>query len=874
MQLSSDRRRVVALLGPTNTGKTHLAMERMLARPSGMMGFPLRLLARENYDKACKIKGRLQVALITGEEKIIPPAPRYFICTVESMPTDKPVEFLCIDEVQMCADPDRGHIFTERVLKARGISETMFLGAETIRPLLGALVPDCEFETRARISTLSYTGFRKVTRLPARSAIVAFSANQVYGLAELVKRQRGGAAVVLGALSPRTRNAQVGMYQAGEVDYLVATDAIGMGLNMDVDHVAFAGTRKFDGRRRRRLSPAELAQAAGRAGRHMNDGTFGATADEPPLDRKAVEAIERHEFDAIRQLSWRASKLDFSSVNALRRSLNARPPHDALKRAREADDEVFLEKLLDMADIADIARSETAVRLLWDVCQIPDFEKVLSDAHAGLLSSIYKHLTGTGGRLPADWMEARVHRLDHLDGDINTLTQRIATVRTWTYISFQSAWIDNPVSWQDRTREIENKLSDALHERLTHRFVDRNTAALVRRISGRESLLAAIRDDGEVLVEGVPAGRLNGFRFTAMESAAAGAGKAVTSAVQRALRDEIRKRVKLFLDVEDGAITFAALSGDEAGRIMWDGAPLARLVKGGDIRHPRIHLNINAMLGAAERGAVQSRLESWLASHLAEKFAAVDKLREGEGLDGAARGVAFQLWEALGSLPRRQLEDGLKVCGKESRYKLRRLGVVIGRETVYQNIMLKPTQAGLRGLLWCLANGVSPVPGPPAPGLCSIETDPALPAAFYDAVGFRALKGMAVRVDILERVAEKAWELSASGPFKAGPELMNPAGCGPEELHRILKSFGFKTWEEEGARMYRAAKRPDAGRKQPKRMEAGESPKPRGGRKPGKRDDKREAGPRTYQAAPPKGEGKTGIDPGNPFARLAELKTG
>ncbi|MCH7487528.1 MAG: hypothetical protein IIC04_11130, partial [Proteobacteria bacterium] len=587
MDMTTPRARIVAVLGPTNTGKTHLAMDRMLGHRSGMIGFPLRLLARENYDRAVDLKGRSQVALITGEEKIVSPGARYFLCTVESMPVDRQVAFLGVDEIQMCADPDRGHVFTDRLLNARGQDETMFMGAETIRPLIRRLVPEAEFLSRPRFSTLTYSGPRKVTRLAPRSAVVAFSAADVYSLAELVRRHRGGAAVVLGSLSPRTRNAQVAMYQAGEVDYLVATDAIGMGLNMDVDHVAFAGTRKFDGRHLRDLTPPELAQIAGRAGRHMNDGTFGTTNNIGPLDADTVARIENHHFEPLKFLCWRNPDLDFSSLAALQKSLTEPPRTPGLIKAREAADEQALRHLARDPEIAARAATPASLRLLWDVCRIPDFGKVMSEAHCRLLGAIYEHLSGPGGRLPKDWMAAQVTRLDRADGGIETLSARIAAIRTWTYVSHHPDWLDDAPGWQERTRAIEDKLSDALHRGLTQRFVDKRAAILVKRIKERDRLLAAVDGSGEVTVEGHCVGRLEGFRFVPDEDGGGlggdfegAAAKAVSGAAERALRDEIASRLKI---LEADADDKFELTPDESGwprRIAWRGAAVARLAAG------------------------------------------------------------------------------------------------------------------------------------------------------------------------------------------------------------------------------------------------------------------------------------------------------
>src|SRR6476646_997199 len=494
--------RLVAMLGPTNTGKTHLAIERMLDHQSGMIGFPLRLLARENYDRVVKLRGARAVALITGEEKILPPNPSYFVCTVESMPLDRAVEFLAVDEIQLCADPERGHVFTARLLHARGLQETMFLGADTIRPLMRRLVPGVDYVSRPRFATLSYTGYKKVTRLPPRSAVVAFASADVFSLAELIRRQRGGTAVVLGALSPRARNAQVGMFQAGEVDYLVATDAIGMGLNMDLDHVAFARLAKFDGRGPRRLSSAEIGQIAGRAGRHMSNGTFGTTADEGLLEPDIVAAVEEHRFEALTRISWRNSNLRFNSVGALLHSLDERPSAPGLVQVRDADDHRALQLLSRNTDVVDLATNPGAVRLLWEVCQIPDFRKVMSDSHARFLAHCFVHLAGPSERLPTVWVGRQMAQLDRLDGDIDTLMARIAHIRTWTYITHRGDWIEAAGEWQERARGIEDRLSDALHDRITQRFVDRRSAFLVRHLSGAGELLASVDKDGAVRVEG------------------------------------------------------------------------------------------------------------------------------------------------------------------------------------------------------------------------------------------------------------------------------------------------------------------------------------------------------------------------------------
>ena len=853
MELSTQRQRILAVLGPTNTGKTHLAMERLLAYPSGIIAFPLRLLARENYDRAVKQKGKGQVALITGEEKILPEGARYFLCTVEAMPLDRPVDFLAIDEIQMCADPDRGHMFTERLLKARGRYETMFLGAETIRPLIQQLVPEAEFMTRPRMSVLRYSGHKKVTRLPPRSAVVAFSAAQVYALAELVRRQRGGAAVVLGALSPRTRNAQVAMYQAGEVDYLVATDAIGMGLNMDIDHVAFAGISKFDGRHRRNLAPAELAQIAGRAGRAMNDGTFGTTADQRSLDPDLAEAIEGHKFDPLAKIFWRNGNLDFSSVHALKHALARPAPSGGLVRARAAEDEQALALLLRDETVTDRAQTPEAVRLLWDVCQVPDFQGVMTDAHATLLGTIYKYLTGPEARLPEDWMAAQVKRLDRPDGDIDALTQRIAHIRTWTYVSFHGAWLNDALHWQGRTRAIEDKLSDALHDRLTQRFVDKSTAHLMMKLKDTPDLMAAVTISGDVVVEGHPVGHLKGFQFDAAGAGGDAAAKAIAAAAGRALKGEFRRRVLALEKAGDGEISLAPLEGPDAGVILWDGVPVGRLIRGESLLRPAVRVQASELLDAQGRDRVAKRLDAWMADHLGALFRdllALDKA----SLTGAAKGLVFRLREAYGSLPRAAVDEQLALIPRDARRDLRAAGIRIGRETVFLPALVRPAPAAMRGFLWCLAQGRRPVPAP-APGRVSVPAG-RLPGEYWEQVGFRRFGKVALRIDMVERIAGKAWELAkANGKagFMATADLLSLAGCNAADMAQILRGLGFKGRQAEDGMRFRPAARGGRGQD----AEAPAQAKGKAGRK----------GKARPKAPAPAVE----IDPHSPFAKLKDL---
>lgn len=602
--------KLTAVLGPTNTGKTYMAMERLLGHRSGMIGFPLRLLARENYDRAVKSIGVEACALVTGEEKIVPRGARYFFCTVESMPLDRAVAFIAIDEIQLAADIERGHIFTDRLIRARGLDETMFMGSDAATPWVKLLAPGIEIVNRPRFSTLSYAGTKKITRLPPRSAAVAFSAADVYAIADLIRRQRGGTAIVMGALSPRTRNAQIDLYQAGEVDYLVATDAIGMGLNMNVGHVAFAALKKFDGRSLRALSRAEIGQIAGRAGRHMTDGTFGTTADVGPMDPDLIEAVENHRVDPIHFLMWRNTELDFRSVDSLLKSLDARPPHPGLVRQQEAIDHQSLAALARDEEIRALAQGKGRVALLWDVCQIPDFRKLMTDAHLRLLGQIFRHLASGGlgiGRLPSDWIADQMSRLDRVDGDIDYLTQRIAYIRTWSYIAQRSDWLSDARHWQERAQEIEDRLSDALHEALTQRFVDRRHAALHRRMSEGQKLDAVFDDAGGVTVEGHEVGQLKGLDFFPAVDAHAEEARPLLSAARRVLGPAMGQRVADLIASPDGDFKL-----DAVGAVTWRDNPLAHLIRGDQPLRPMIELKPIDLIDGRQRQAIEQRLRPWL----------------------------------------------------------------------------------------------------------------------------------------------------------------------------------------------------------------------------------------------------------------------
>ncbi|HEX6015253.1 MAG TPA: helicase-related protein [Geminicoccaceae bacterium] len=782
--------RVVAVLGPTNTGKTHFAVERMLAHRSGMMGFPLRLLAREIFDRVVAVKGRAACALITGEEKVGPEDARYLVCTVEAMPLQREVAFLAVDEIQLGADDERGHVFTDRLLHARGIEETMFLGSGTIRPILRRLVPEAEIVGRPRFSVLSFAGDSKLHRLPRRSAVVAFSASEVYTLAEVIRRQKGGAAVVLGALSPRTRNAQVAMYQAGEVEHLVATDAIGMGLNMDVAHVAFAGLTKFDGSEQRRLRPTEMAQIAGRAGRHMANGTFGATNGCEPFEDREVEAIEGHAFPPLKALRWRNSELDFASVEALLESLDRPPRADCLVKARDAVDHRSLAFLSRRDEVRVAARGVERVRLLWQVCQIPDFRKTLTDAHLHLLGTVFRHLTGPRGVLPNDWVGGMIAQLERFDGDIDALVSRIAHVRTWTYVSHRASWLADAAHWQERAREVEDRLSDALHERLTQRFVDRRTSALVRSLRERGEHDAAVVDpSGEVSVDGHVVGRVDGLNFTLVGSNDLEADRRLlAAAARRAALPALRRKAAELVAVGDAEFCL-----DERDAVRWRDAVVARLRPGPGVLTPRVEPVLDGALDGQTQRDVRRRLERWLEAWVGRRLRALKALERASGgaeLGGAGRGIAFRLAERLGCLRREEAEALMPELGDADRRILARLGVRFGLLHLYVAELLKPAANEARARLLRVSRGC-PAELPP-PGRTVLRPAPAGPPEDLLAVGFAGFGGFALRVDILERVAARVRaEARRAARFAAPPALAAEAGLSRDELGVLIAALGF-----------------------------------------------------------------------------------
>lgn len=812
--IESRIRNVTAVLGPTNTGKTHLAIERMIGHKSGIIGLPLRLLAREVYDKICAKVGVEHVALVTGEEKIKPDKVRYWVATVEAMPLDVEVEFVAIDEVQLAADPDRGHVFTDRILNARGTAETLLLGAQTMHEAISDLIPGANFISRPRLSRLNYIGQKKITRIPTRSAVVAFSANDVYSIAELVRRQRGGTAVVLGALSPRTRNAQVELYQSGDVDFIVATDAIGMGLNLDVNHVAFTAMRKFDGAQHRDLHPAEIGQIAGRAGRHMNDGTFGVTGECPTLDAELVEKLETHNFDSVRMLQWRNRSLDFAGLEALQRSLRETPTEPRLMRARSADDELALEAMSRDAEVVALAGLPGAVERLWDVCQIPDYRKISHQNHAELVADIFKAISSEAETIPEDWFAEQVAFSDRVDGDIDTLSTRLAHIRTWTYVANRADWLKDPVHWQGKTRAIEDRLSDALHERLTQRFVDERTSALMRGMREKSELSAEIGEDGALEVENHNVGHLKGFCFQLEGQADGVHARALRGAAAQVLSRELAMRVRRVVAAKSDAFTL-----DQAGTLIWQGDPIGQLEAGEDPLRPSVTVLCDEHLPAPDRDRVKVRLEDWVNETVEDKLKPLISASTSSDVEGLAKGVGFQLRENLGVLRREDVAGEIKSLDQTARAQLRKHGVRFGAFNIHFPALLKPAAAHLTSVLWLLKHGTGvnldrrALPALPRAGLTSLPADQAIPDAYYRAYGYHVCGPRVLRIDILERLADLirplvAWRAkpdakdaippagsSGDGGFIATADMMSILGCSADDLGATLKALGFEPRE-------------------------------------------------------------------------------
>ncbi|MEP1766265.1 MAG: helicase-related protein [Sulfitobacter sp.] len=758
----------------------------MLAHRTGVIGLPLRLLAREVYDRIVDARGPSVVALVTGEERIVPPRAQYWVCTVEAMPEGMGADFVAVDEIQLCADPERGHVFTDRLLRARGQHETLFMGADTMWGTIATLIPEADFLRRERMSQLTYSGQKKISRMRPRSAIVGFSVENVYAIAELLRRQKGGAAVVMGALSPRTRNAQVEMYQNGEVDYLVATDAIGMGLNLDVDHVAFSSLTKFDGRRMRPLAPNELAQIAGRAGRGMKDGTFGVTGDVPPLEDGVARAIMDHQFTPQNKINWRNPHLQFGAIASLVKSLEVGPDHERLVKAREADDLRSLKYLGEDAEVAARCTDGASVKLLWDVCRIPDFRGISHAEHANLLEIIFNHLHQRGS-LPDDWIARQIKQIDRTDGDIDVLSKRLAFIRTWTYVTQRKGWTNDESHWRGEARVVEDRLSDALHTRLTQRFVDRRTSVLLRRLGQKEAMVAEVNETGEVTVEGEFVGKLDGFRFRADKGAGTAETKTIKTAALQALAPQFHLRADRFYNAPDTEIDFT-----EQGGLMWGASAVGKLVAGADGLKPQVEVFVDDVAGPEVAQKVQRRLQHFIDRKVASLFEPLIALKNDEALTGLARGFAFRMVEGFGVLPRADIAEDVKSLDQDARGALRKHGIRFGQFTIFMPLLLKPAPTRLRLVLWSLVNGLSEFPESPPPGLVTIPVETGAPKGADTMAGYRNAGTRAIRIDMLERLADMLRSEDSRGGFEAKADMLSISGTTLEQFADLMQGLGYK----------------------------------------------------------------------------------
>lgn len=868
-----------AVLGPTNTGKTHYAIERMMGYGTGMIGLPLRLLAREVYDRVVERKGAKHVALITGEERIVPKTARYYVCTVESMPVDVRVDFVAIDEIQLAEHPDRGHVFTDRILHLRGNSETLLLGSDTMRPVLRALNIGAENEPRERFSDLRYVGKTKITKLPKRTAIVAFGADEVYAIAEVLKRQKGGAAVVMGALSPRTRNSQVALYQSGEVDYIVATDAIGMGLNLDVERVVFADRIKFDGQRHRPLTAAECAQIAGRAGRFRSDGEFGETGDCPLFEDGMWRAIENHRFDPVDSLQWRNSVLNFSSLSALIKSLEAPAGHPALIQNPNALDEWVLRRMSEDGAIGPNVTGDRNVRRLWDLARLPDFRKAGPEGHGRLVLGLAETLADPDGRLKDVGLARRLDDLSNTQGDISTLQQRLANIRTWTYVAHRSDWLVNPVKWQERTREIEDSLSDALHEALTARFVDKRTTALLASLKKEDALVTDLTPEGEVTVEGHVVGRLKGLTFEPVTDARTLEGKAVRGAATAAVRPLILDRLTRIAGSPSDKFSL-----NDEGAIVYINNPVGQLVKGSDWMSPTVEIKGASEVEVHEREAARLRLDDWVKAELQRVLPTHWRLRHdkaGDALEGLARGIAFRILESGAAVDLRQDDPGGRLT-PEQREALKGLGLRSGRVAAHAPSAQKPAAQRLIAILRAVVAGA---PFPLAPeGAGSFPLDGTWPEDALAANGYLRFGRRAVRADLAERLG---WEISkrrkdaGKNVFAIPIDLASVVSCPSDDWPGVLKGFGLAPAEKDDEKdtvltwRYAARARPDGDTGGDNRRSGGDS---------SNEGEKRSSRGRGHGGQPPAGKKPHGKpqrtggrapsrqpDPDSPFAALAVL---
>ena len=791
--METNLKRITAVLGPTNTGKTHLAVETMLEYNSGILGFPLRLLAREIFDKCVNKVGKEKVALITGEEKIIPKSPKYYICTVESMPKNIAVDFVAVDEIQMCIDHERGHIFTDRLLNARGDKLTMFLGSHTIRTVIASLIHNIEFVNRERYSKLTYSGYKKISRLNPKTALIAFSIDEVYAIAELVRRQKGGAAIIMGSLSPKTRNSQVELYQSGDTNFLVATDAIGMGINMDLDHVYFSNINKFDGKKVRRLNISEIGQIAGRAGRYLNDGTFGITGDCKEINPEEVDSLEKHNFPEIKNIFWRNSKLNFNNKLSLIKSLDEKPNKDWLKRIGECEDEKVLKYFLKNAP--NIKENSEDLIILWECCQIPDFVKKTYGHHVEVVNKIFNFLIQGTKKIPNYYMKKQLFLLDKLEGNVDSLSNRIANVRTWSYVSNKSNWVENQDYWIERTKSLEDKLSDRLHEELTKTFIDKRASVLVKGLKQDIVLETKIIDEEKVMINHQYIGSLKGLKLELdLKVDALDADiKSLKKAARQNVSPEIIKRINQI--IETGLIE---LKNDY--KIYWNKYPIAKLTPGSDYLNPQIYLVVDEMIENDEKLKLNLYLQKWINEKIDTELKSLIDLKNIKETNSELRALAYHLYENNGVIKREEVLEFLKKLNQDERKKLRRIGVKFGRYHIFLFKLFKPSSVSLRTLLWKSYNEKNSNLSPPTFGLNFLEEKKIIDQNFMLLCGFEKFDNFYVRIDILERLfimILNSKKDDRTNEIKLIPEMLNLLGSNKENFIKLIQKMNYKTYEKE-----------------------------------------------------------------------------
>jgi len=788
------KNKVSAVLGPTNTGKTHLAIETMLSFDSGMIGFPLRLLAREVYDKVIKKISLDKVALITGEEKIIPANPKYFLCTVESMPIDKQLDFVGVDEIQMCADHERGHIFTDRLINLRGSRLTMLMGSYTIKNIISNLDDDIEFINRNRLSKLSYAGHKKISRIQRKTAIIAFSAEEVYAIAELIRRQKGGAAIVMGSLSPKTRNAQVELYQSGDVDFLVATDAIGMGINMDLDQVYFSNLKKFDGRKLRKLNLSEIGQIAGRAGRYLNDGSFGITGDCKEINAEEVDLLENHKFEEIQYLFWRNSNLNFNNPSSLIKSLDEKPKEKWLRKIHECEDEKALKFFLRDKNFENIEFNQKKLNLLWECCQIPDFVKKTYGNHYEVIGNVFKYLNSEKGKITDDYMRLQLMKLDKLDGNVDSLSNRIANVRTWSYVSNKNNWIENQNYWIEKTKLLEDKLSDRLHEELTKTFIDKRASVLARGLKQDMEFETKILENNEVMIDNQFIGKINGLKLEldlkkgALETDI----KSLKKAARQSVGPELLRRIESI--IQTGLIELK-----DDFKIYWKKSPIAKLISGRDYLNPNIEIIVDDILEHNQTQKFIIFLEKWLKNKIDTILKSLVDLKDLKENNSSIKALAYQLYENNGVLERNKVTEYLKDLGQNERKVLRELGVKFGRYHIFLYKLIKPEAVSLRTLLWKNYYQKYFNLKPPTFGLNFLDDKKINNRNFMLLCGFEKFDNIYVRIDILERLFVQIInsDQEKEKEIKMTSDMLNLLGCGKDSFKKLLKNMNYKVFEKE-----------------------------------------------------------------------------